>query len=83
MKLGDYPLEVVQFSCGKSLRNGRYKKSSLIKKHTADIPLPDVRSHIAGNCERMLSKAGTNACAISYPGLSRGISSKLMSWRCA
>ena len=26
MKLRDYPFQVVQFSCGKCLRNGRYKK---------------------------------------------------------
>ena len=69
MKLRDYPFEVVQFSCGKCLRNGRYKKSALIEKYTADIPLPDLRSHIAHDCERMMTTAGTNPCAISYPDL--------------
>ena len=58
MKLRDYPFEVVQFSCGKCLRNGRYKKSALIEKYTADIPLPDLRSHIAHDCERMMTTAG-------------------------
>ena len=56
MELRDYPFEVVQFSCGKCLRNGRYKKSALIEKYTADIPLPDLRSHIAGDCERMTTQ---------------------------
>jgi len=69
MKLRDYPFEMVQFSCGKCLRNGRYKKSTLIEKYTAGIPLPDLRSHIAGACERMLNKAGTDPCSISYPDL--------------
>ena len=69
MKLRDYPFEMVQLSCAKCLRSGRHKKSSPIYKYTADIPLPDLRSHIAGDCERMLNKAGTNLCAISYPGL--------------
>ena len=53
MKLRDYPFEVVQFSCGKCLRNGRYKKSGLIEKYTADIPLPDLRSHIAHYDQRI------------------------------
>ena len=69
MKLRDYPFEMVQFSCAKCLRSGRYKKSRLIEKYTADIPLFDLRSHIAGDCERMLNKAGTNHCAISYRDL--------------
>jgi hypothetical protein len=81
MKLRDYPFEIVQFSCAKCLRSGRYKKSTLIKKHFADIPLRDVRSHIAGDCERMLNKAGTNPCTNSYPGLLGGGSSNLMIWR--
>ncbi len=69
MKLCDYPFEVVQFSCGKCLRSGRYKKSALIEKYTADIPLPDLRSHIAHDCERMMTTVGTNLWAISYPYL--------------
>ena len=81
MKLRDYPCKMVQFSCGKCLCNGKYKKSALIEKYTSDIPLPDLRSHIAGDCERMLNKAGTNPCAISYPGLLGGGSSNLMIWR--
>ena len=58
-----------QFSCGKCLHNGRYKKSALIEKYTADIPLPDLRSHIAHDCQRMMTTAGTDPCAISYPDL--------------
>ena len=69
MKLRDYPFEMVQFSCGKCLRDGRYNKSALIEKHTADIPPPDSRSHIAHDCERLMTTAGTNPCAISYPDL--------------
>ena len=69
MKLRDYPFEMVQFSCAKCLRSGRYKKSTLIDKYTADIPLPDLRNHIASDCERMLNKAGTDPCGISYPEL--------------
>ena len=69
MKLRDYPFEVVQFSCGKCLRNGRYKKSALIEKYTADIPLPDLRSHMAQNCQPMKKTAGTDPWGISYPDL--------------
>ena len=58
MKLRDYPFEVVQYSCGKCLRNGRYKKSVLIEKYTADIPLPDLRAHIARDCQKMMTTAG-------------------------
>ena len=66
MKLRDYPFEVVQFSCGKCLRNGRYKKSALIEKYTADIPLPDLRTHIAHDYRRIMKTAGTDPCGISY-----------------
>ena len=45
------------------------KKPALIEKYTADIPLPDLRSHIADACERVVKKAGTDPCAISYPDL--------------
>ena len=69
MKLRDYLFEVGQFSYGKCLRNGRYKKSALVEKYTADIPLPDLRSHIAHDCERMIKTAGTDPCANSYPDL--------------
>ena len=69
LKLRDYPNQMVQFSCAKCLRSGRYKKSTLIEKYTADIPLPDLRNHIASDCERMLNKAGTDPCGISYPEL--------------
>ena len=69
MKLRDYPFEIVQFSCGKCLRQGRYKKTALIEKYGADTPCPDLRSHIAHDCERMLKTAGTDPCAISYPDL--------------
>ena len=69
MKLRDYPFEVVQFSCGKCLRNDRYKKSALIEKYTADIPLPALRSHIASDSERTRNKAGIDPFAISYKKL--------------
>jgi len=69
MKLRDYPFEMVQFSCAKCLRSGRYKKSTLIEKYTADIPLPDLRSHIADDCERMLNEVGIDPYAISYQEL--------------
>ena len=69
MKLRDYLFEVGQFSYGKCVRNGRYKKSALVEKYTADIPLPDLRTHIAHDCERVMTTAGTDSCAISYPDL--------------
>ena len=69
MKLRDYPFEVVQFSCGEGLRNGGYKKSALIEKYTAGIPLPNLRSHIAHDCQRIMPTAGTDPCPFSYPEL--------------
>ena len=69
MKLRDYPFEVVQFSCSECFRNGKYMKAKLIEKYTADIPLPDLRSHISGDYERMLNEARATPCAISYPEL--------------
>ena len=69
MRARDYAFEVVQFSCGKCLRNGRYKQSVLIEKYTADIPLPDLRIHIAYFCQYMMKTAGTNPYGISYSDL--------------
>ena len=69
MKLRDYSFKVVQFSGGKCLRDGRYTKATLIEYYTADIPLPDLRSHIANDCQRMMTTAGTDPCAVSYPDL--------------
>ena len=69
MKLRDYLFEVGQFSYGKCVRNGRYKKSALVEKYTADIPRPVLRSHIAHDCERMIETARTDPCAISYSDL--------------
>ena len=67
--LRNNPFQVVQFSCGKCLSNGIFKKSALIEKYTADIPLPDLRTHIAQDCQRMMTTAGTDPFAISYPDL--------------
>ena len=66
MKLRDYPFEVVKFSCGKSLLNGRYKKTALIEKNTADIPLPDLRSHIAHDCQRTTKMGRTDPYSVLY-----------------
>ena len=32
-------------------------------------PLPDLRSHIAHDCQGMMTTAGTDPCAISYTDL--------------
>ena len=55
MEVRDYAFEVVQFSCGKCLRNGRNKISALTEKYTVDIPLPDLRTHIAHDCQPMMT----------------------------
>ena len=71
MKLRDYPFEVVHFSCGKCLRNGGYKKFVLIEKYTADIPLPDLRTHIAHDCQRVITKSGVFDAGNAIPVYSR------------
>ena len=69
MKVRDYPSEVVQFSFGKCLRNGTHKKFTLVDRYTADIPLPDLHSQIAHDCQRMMTTAGTDPYVNSYRDL--------------
>ena len=72
MRLRNYPFGVVQFSCGKCLRTGRYKKSALIEKYTADIPLPDLRSHIAHEYKKIF-----NVCEVKYTIVPYGSNAEL------
>ena len=70
MRLADYPLDVVNVSCGKCDRRGRYKKQTLIERFGGAIAVPDLRWKIAGDCSKAIDRQfGTDPCGIVYPDL--------------
>lgn len=70
MRLADYPLDVVNVSCGKCDRRGRYKKQTLIERFGGAIAVPDLRWKIAADCSKAIDRQlGTDPCGIVYPDL--------------
>ena len=70
MRLADYPFDVVNVSCGKCDRRGRYKKQTLIERFGGAIAVPDLRWKIAADCPKAIDRQlGTDTCGIVYPDL--------------
>lgn len=70
MVLADYPFDVVNVSCRKCDRRGRYRKQTLVAKYGGAIAMPDLRWEIAADCSRALKQRfGTDPCGIVYPDL--------------
>jgi len=70
MRLADYPFDVVNVSCGKCDRRGRYKKQTLIERFGGAIAVPDLRWKIAADCSKAIDRQfGTDPCGIVYPDL--------------
>ena len=70
MRLADYPLDVVNVSCGKCDRRGRYKKQTLIERFGGAITVSDLRWKIAADCPKAIDRQlGTDPCGIVYPDL--------------
>ena len=73
MRLADYPLDVVNVSCGKCDRRGRYKKQTLIERFGGAITVSDLRWKIAADCPKAIDRQlGTDTCGIVYPDLLDG-----------
>ena len=70
MRLTDYPYDVVNVSCKKCDRRGRYKKQTLIERYGDDIAVPDLSSRLSADCPRTVNhQFGTDPCGIFYPDL--------------
>jgi hypothetical protein len=70
MRLTDYPFPIVNVSCQKCQRRGRYKKKTLIDQYGGDIAGPDLRWKIAEDCPRAAKRQlGTDPCGIVFPDL--------------
>jgi hypothetical protein len=73
MRLSDYPLDVVNVSCGKCVRQGRYKKQTLIERFGGAITVSDLRWKIAADCSKAIDRQlGADPCGIVYPDLLDG-----------
>ena len=66
----DFPTDPIEVECKKCGRNGRYRKTALIKKYGNDIVLPDLLALIAGDCE-FRGERGNQGCGAIYPALGR------------
>ena len=68
LSLAEYPDAMVRLQCSKCGRLGQYRKTTLIKKYSADIPLPELLRFVAGDCPKMLS-LGNDPCGVRYRDL--------------
>ena len=70
MLLTDYPYDVVNVSCKKCDRRGRYKKQTLIERYGDDIVVPELRWRLSADCHRATNRQlGTDPCGIVYADL--------------
>ena len=49
LSLAEYPAAMVRLKCEKCGRAGQYRKTALIKKYSADIPLPKLLRFVAAD----------------------------------
>ena len=68
--IADHLTDPIEFDCQKCGRNGRYRKSSLIKKYGSDVVLTDLLALLAGDCN-FRNKLGNQGCGALYPALGR------------
>ena len=68
LSLAEYPDAMVRLKCEKGGCSGQYRKSTLIKKYSRDIPLPELLRFLAGDCPK-LAMRGNDPCGAHYEGL--------------
>jgi len=68
LTLAEYPDAMVRLKCEKCGRSGQYRKSTLIKKYSRDIPLPELLRFVAGDCPKMAMR-GNDPCGVRYRDL--------------
>lgn len=60
---------MLEVRCGNCARSGRLNIDKLIEQHGPDMPLPDLRKHLAGDCPNRNARARKDRCAVFYPQL--------------
>ncbi len=68
LSLAEYPAAMVRLKCSKCGRLGQYRKATLIEKHGADVPLPDLL-HTIGACCPKMDALGNDPCGAHYRDL--------------
>ncbi len=68
LSLAEYPAAMVRLKCSKCGRVGQYRKATLIEKHGADVPLPDLLHTIGASCPKM-DALGNDPCGAHYRDL--------------
>ena len=60
---------MLEVRCGKCARIGRLRIDKLIEQHGPDMTLPDLRDHLAGECEHRKATRRNDRCQVFYPQL--------------
>jgi len=61
--------QMLEVRCGKCTRRGRLRIDKLIDEHGRDMSLPDLRKHLAADCEHNASAGLMDQCQVYYPQL--------------
>ena len=59
--------DMLEVRCGKCPRSGRLNIDTLIDEHGRDMPLPKLRSFLAGDCEHRDAPRRSDRCQVFYP----------------
>ena len=68
LSLAEYPAAMVRLKCEKCGRAGQYRKATLIKEYSAEIPLPELLRFVAGDCPKMMVR-GNDPCGVRHQDL--------------
>ena len=63
-------LPILEVSCNRCERGGRLTTSRLAMALGANMPIPELRQIIAGDCPRMVAGRMHDVCGLHFPGLS-------------
>ena len=69
--LGDISRQfrMLEVRCGRCARSGRLNIDKLIEQYGPDMQLPDLRRHLAGDCEHKNARTRKDRCKVFYPQL--------------
>ena len=61
---------VLDVACGRCERRGRYDTARLVERHGAEMPMPELRGVLAGDCPRRASRNIRELSHVHFPRLS-------------
>ena len=70
LKITDHPTDRSEIDCQTCNRSRRYRKVTLIKKHSSNTVLPDLMGILASDWE-FRGRLGNEGCEAIYPALAR------------